>query len=129
MQRYGVPLYVTSVGDNDFDFAVPSLRGGGVTPEEVKLIGADGNRSAYQRIRAGGQYQVVTISEPFEQQAYQAIDEFNRAFHKEPWSGFVQQPFLVTAENVNAEGGEKDMFFPSNGYKERYLAIWGAAAK
>ena len=64
-----------------------------------------------------------------EQQAYQAIDEFNRAFHKQEWSGFVQQPFLVTADNVNAEGGEKDMFFPSNGYKEHYLAIWGAAGK
>jgi ribose transport system substrate-binding protein len=129
VQRYGVPLYVTSVGDNDFDFAVPSLRGGGVSPDDVKLIGADGNRSAYQRIRAGGQYQVVTISEPFEQQAYQAIDEFNRAFHGEKWSGFVQQPFLVTAANVNAEGGEKDMFFPGNGYREHYLKIWGVAGK
>jgi ribose transport system substrate-binding protein len=129
VQRYGVLLYVTSVGDNDFDFGVPSLRGGGVGPSDVKLIGADGNRSAYQRIRAGGQYQVVTISEPFEQQAYQAIDEFNRAFHGEPWSGFVQQPFLVTAENVNAEGGEKDMFFPSNGYREKYVKIWGMANK
>ena len=98
VQRYGMPLYVTSVGDNDFDFAVPALRGGGVDPADVKLIGADGNRSAYQRIRAGGEYQVVTISEPFEQQAYQAIDEFNRAFHQQQWSGFVQQPFLVTGD-------------------------------
>jgi ribose transport system substrate-binding protein len=126
VQRFGVPLYVTSVGDNDFDFAVPSLRAGGVTPDQVKLIGADGNRSAYERIRAGGQYQVVTVSEPFEEQAYQAIDEFNRAFHGEQPSGFVQLPFLVTQENVNAEGGEKNMFFPSNGYKEQYLKMWGA---
>ena len=86
-------------------------------PDDVKLIGADGNRSAYERIRAGGQYQVVTVSEPFEQQAYQAIDEFNRAFHGEKRSGFVQPPFLVTAANVNAEGGEKNMFFPGNGYE------------
>jgi ribose transport system substrate-binding protein len=53
VQRYGLPLYVTSVGDNDFDFAVPSLRAGGVPTEQVQLIGADGNRSAYGRIRAG----------------------------------------------------------------------------
>jgi len=36
----------------------------------VKLVGADGNRSAYDRIRKGGQYQTVTVSEPIELQAY-----------------------------------------------------------
>jgi ribose transport system substrate-binding protein len=127
VQRYGLPLYVTSVGDNDFDFAVPALRTGGVDPEQVKLIGADGNRSAYGRIRKGGEYQVVTVSEPFEMQAYQAIDEFNRAFNGAPPSGFVQAPFLVTKDNVDSEGGEQDMFFPSNGYKDEYLKIWGVA--
>ena len=81
VQRFGLPLYATSVGDNDWDFAVPVLRSGGVDPDQVKLIAADGNRSAYDRIRKGGQYQVVTVSEPIELQAYQAIDELNRAFH------------------------------------------------
>jgi ribose transport system substrate-binding protein len=127
VQRYGLPLYVTSVGDNDFDFAVPALRAGGVANDQVKLIGADGNRSAYGRIRAGGQYQVVTVAEPFELQAYEAIDQFNRAFHKQPPSDFIQPPFLVTHANVNTEGGDKDMFFPGNGYKAHYLQIWGAA--
>ena len=127
VQRYGLPLYVTSVGDNDFDFAVPALRAGGVSTDDVKLIGADGNRSAYERIRAGGQYQTVTVAEPFELQAYEAIDQFNRAFHKEAPSDFIQPPFLVTHANVNSEGGEKNMFFPGNKYKENYLKIWGAA--
>jgi ribose transport system substrate-binding protein len=127
VQRYGLPLYVTSVGDNDFDFAVPALRAGGVSPDAVKLIGADGNRSAYGRIRAGGQYQTVTVAEPFELQAYEAIDQFNRAFNKQPPSDFIQPPFLVTHDNVNREGGDKDMFFPSNSYKEHYLKIWGVS--
>lgn len=127
VQRYGLPLYVTSVGDNDFDFAVPSLRAGGVPVEQVKLIGADGNRSAYTRIRAGDQYQVVTVAEPFELQAYEAIDQFNRAFNKQPASDFIQPPFLVTHANVDTEGGSKDMFFPGNDYKSRYLKLWGAA--
>src|SRR5258708_7479853 len=74
VQRFGLPLYATSVGDNDWDFAVPVLRAGGVDPEQVKLIAADGNRSAYDRIRKTGQYQTVTVSEPIELQAYQAID-------------------------------------------------------
>jgi ribose transport system substrate-binding protein len=127
VQRFGPPFYVTSVGDNDFDFAVPVLRAGGVDPAQVKLIGADGNRSAYDRIRKGGQYQAVTVSEPIELQAYQAIDELNRAFHGQPSSGFVQPPFLVTKDNIHLEGGDQNTFTPSNDYKKHYLQIWGVA--
>lgn len=125
VQRFGLPLYVTSVGDNDLDFAVPALRAAGVPPDQAKLIGADGNRSAYERIRKGNQYQTVTVSEPIELQAYQAIDEFNRAFNKTPPSGFVQPPYLVTPANVNEAGGTKNIFVPDNDYKKHYLQIWG----
>ncbi len=125
VQRFGLPIYITSVGDNDLDFAVPSLRASGVPLAKAKLIGADGNRSAYERIRKGNQYQVVTVSEPIELQAYQAIDEFNRAFDKAPPSGFVQPPYLVTPENVNTEGGKQDIFVPDNDYKAHYLKLWG----
>jgi ribose transport system substrate-binding protein len=127
IQRFGLPLYATSVGDNDFDFAVPVLRSGGVSGDQAKLIGADGNRSAYDRIRKGGQYQAVTVSEPIELQAYQAIDELNRAFHGDKPSGFVQPPFLVTKENIHSEGGDKNTFIPSNDYKKHYMEIWGVA--
>ena len=125
VQRFGLPLYATSVGDNDWDFAVPVLRSGGVAPDQAKLIAADGNRSAYDRIRKGDQYQVVTVSEPIELQAWQAVDELNRAFHGAPPSGFVQPPFLVTKDNIHAEGGDQNTFIPSNDYKKHYLAIWG----
>jgi len=127
VQRFGLPLYGTSVGDNDWDFAVPVLRSGGVDPSQAKLIGADGNRSAYDRIRKGDQYQTVTVSEPIELQAYQAIDELNRAFHGQPPSGFVQPPFLVTKENIHSEGGDQNTFIPSNDYKKHYAEIWGVA--
>jgi ribose transport system substrate-binding protein len=127
LQRFGVPIYITSVGDNDLDFAIPALRSAGVSPDQAKLIGADGNRSAYERIRRGNDYQTVTVSEPIELQAYQAIDEFNRAFNKAPPSGFVQPPYLVTAANVNTEGGKQDVFIPDNNYKNHYLKIWGVA--
>ena len=125
IQRFGLPIYITSVGDNDLDFAIPALRAAGVTPEQAKLIGADGNRSAYERIRKGNQYQTVTVSEPIELQAYQAVDEFNRAFNKAPPSGFVQPPYLVTRANVDQAGGTKDIFVPENGYKAHYLKLWG----
>lgn len=125
VQRFGLPFYGTSVGDNDWDFAVPTLRQGGVSPDQVKLIGADGNKSAYARIRKGGQYQVVTVSEPFELQAWQAIDELNRAFHGQKPSGFVQAPYLVTPRNIDSEGGPRNLFIPANNYKQHYLHIWG----
>ena len=98
---------------------------GGIDPDQVKLVAADGNRSAYDRIRKGDQYQTVTVSEPIELQAWQAVDELNRAFHNEPPSGFVKPPFLVTKENINAEGGDKNTFIPSNNYKQHYLDVWG----
>ena len=59
VQRFGLPLYATSVGDNDWDFAVPVLRSG-VDTAQAKLIAADGNRSAYDRIRKGDQSETVT---------------------------------------------------------------------
>jgi ribose transport system substrate-binding protein len=68
------------------------------------------------------------VSEPIELQAYQAIDELNRALNKMPPSGFVQPPYLVTRANVSREGGEKDIFVPANHYKEHYLRIWSVAA-
>ncbi|HTW26737.1 MAG TPA: substrate-binding domain-containing protein [Acetobacteraceae bacterium] len=127
VQKYGTPLYITSVADYTADFQVPALRAGGVDPSQVILVSADGNKSAYERIRAGGQYQMVTASEPYGLQGYQAVDELNRAFHHEKPSGFVQTPYLVTPDNINAEGGDKNTFVPSNHYQEHYLKIWGAS--
>jgi ribose transport system substrate-binding protein len=60
-------------------------------------------------------------------QAYQAVDEINRAIQGQPPSGFVQAPYLVTPDNVNAEGGDKNAFVPTNDYKRRYLALWGVS--
>lgn len=125
VQEYGPPLYITSVADYTADFQVPALRAGGVDPAEVILVAADGNRSAYDRIRAGDQYQLVTASEPYELQGFQAIDELNRAFHGEPPSGWVQEPYLVTVENIDAEGGDQNGFKPSNDYKANYKQLWG----
>ena len=124
VQKYGAPLYVTAVADYTLDFQVPALRSAGVPTADIKLIGADGQRSAYDRIR-NGEYQTVTVSEPVEMQAYQAVDELARALAGKAPSGFVQAPYLVTPTNVDAEGGDKNAFVPTNGYKARYLALWG----
>jgi ribose transport system substrate-binding protein len=82
-------------------------------------------RSAYERIRAGNQYQQVTVSEPHPEQGYQVIDEFSRAFSGQPPSGWHQRPYLVTPQNVDAEGGKQNRFIPSNGFAEQYQKLWG----
>ena len=125
VQKYGTPLYITSVADYTADFQVPALRAGGVPSEQVILVSADGNRSAYERIRAGNQYQQVTVSEPHPEQGYQVIDEFSRAFSGQPPSGWHQRPYLVTPQNVDAEGGKQNRFIPSNGFAEQYQKLWG----
>jgi ribose transport system substrate-binding protein len=58
-------------------------------------------------------------------QAFQAIDELNRAFNGEEPSGFVQDPYLVTPDNIDREGGDQNTFIPSNGYEEKYFELWG----
>jgi ribose transport system substrate-binding protein len=126
VQKYGTPLYVTAVADYTLDFQVPALRNAGVDPATVRLVGADGQASAYERIRAG-EYQVVTVSGPVDMQAYQAIDELIRAFAGEPPSGFVQTPYVVTPDNVDLEGGDQNQFIPSNNYRERYKELWGVS--
>jgi ribose transport system substrate-binding protein len=125
VQKYGTPLYITSVADYTADYQIPALRAGGVDPKDVIIVSADGNKSAYDRIRSGNQYQVVTASESFDMNAYQLVDELNRAFHKMPPSGLVQTPYLVSPDNVHLYGGDTNTFIPGNDYEKHYLALWG----
>jgi ribose transport system substrate-binding protein len=89
------------------------------------LISAgDGSVSAYQRIRKG-EYQIGTVPEPLNFQGWQAIDEMNRALSGEKPSGYIAKIHLVTKDNIEADGGDKNHFDPGNGYREKYKAIWG----
>jgi ribose transport system substrate-binding protein len=124
MTHFGTPFYVMTIADYYYDFAVPVLSQGGVATSAVNLVGSDGAPSAYDRIR-NGLYQTATVPEPAEEQAYQAIDEFNRAFNGQPPSDYIPPAFLVTAQNIHAQGGDKNQFNPANGYAEHYLDIWG----
>jgi ribose transport system substrate-binding protein len=124
VQSIEKPFYVVAVADYYYDFTVPALRQAGISTNDVKLIGADGTKEAYERVRAGDEYQVVTIPEPIELQSWQAVDELNRAFHKEPPSNFVAPVHVVTKDNVDSEGGKDNQFRPSNNYKQIYTKIW-----
>lgn len=127
LQRFGGNLgYILTFNEVYFDFAVPTLKAAGIDPASPPhLVAAgDGSESAYQRIR-NGQYQVATVPEPAVMHGWQLIDELNRAFAGEAPSGFVTKVHLVTKANVDADGGDKNRFEPSNNYRDHYKAIWG----
>lgn len=121
---YGTPLYILTIADVYYDYAAAALAAGGVDPADVKLIGADGTEAAYARIRTGD-YQVVTVPEPGSMFGYMAVDALNRLFAGEEPDPYMPSIFLVTPENVDAEGGDQNMFVPSNNFAEEYAKIWG----
>src|ERR1700756_540550 len=127
LQKYGAKwTYSLAINDLYFDFMGPSLAAAGMkgdgTPKAISA--GDGSESAFQRIRAK-QYQAGTVPEPLNEQGWQLVDELNRAFNKQPWSGFVSGIHLVTANNIAYDGGPKNIFDPDNGYRDQYKAIWG----
>jgi ribose transport system substrate-binding protein len=123
VSNYGSHFYAMTVGDNDWDFAVPALAAGGVSPTNgPQLIGSDGIASAYQRIR-NQQYQVATVPEPAQEEAYYAIYQMNRAFHGMAPDSWYPPIYLVTHANVNAEGGSQNAFDPSNNYAQHFVNL------
>jgi ribose transport system substrate-binding protein len=122
--KYGTGWYVMTIYDGYYDFGIPALRTGGVGPDQVMLVGSDGTKEAYDRIRTG-QYQVATVPEPPSLQAYQALDDAVRAAAGMDPANWTQPVFLVTKENIDIEGGPDSIFVPSNDFKNRYLALWG----
>jgi len=127
LQKYG-DQWTHSLAINDlyFDFMGPSLAaaGKGGTDAPINVAAGDGSESAYQRIRAG-QFQKVTVAEPLNLQGWQLVDELNRAFAGEKWSGYLSPLHVVTADNVEFDGGPENAFDPDNGYRDEYKKIWG----
>ena len=127
LQRHG-DAWTHSIAINDiyFDFMGPSLAAAGIPGEgkPIAVAAGDGSESAYQRIRSG-QYQAVTVAEPLNLQGWQLVDELNRAIQKADWSGYTSPMHVVTAENIEFDGGPANRFDPENGYRDQYVKIWG----
>ncbi|RLV10434.1 sugar ABC transporter substrate-binding protein [Streptomyces griseocarneus] len=112
-----------SVAINDVYFAdaAPALRAArreGAGPP-YNIGAGDGDPSAFQRIDSR-QFQAATVPEPLQQQGWQIVDEFNRAFAGEPASGYVAPVHLTTAAN----SGWATTWDPP-GYRAAYRRIWG----
>jgi ribose transport system substrate-binding protein len=127
LQKYGAK-WTDSLAINDiyYDFMGPSLEDAGIdgNGRPRAVAAGDGSKSAYERIRAG-QYQSVTVAEPLNLQGWQLVDELNRAFAGQPWSGYVSPFHVVTAANIAYDGGPRNMFDPDNHYRDHYKFIWG----
>jgi len=127
LQRFPGQLnWMLAINDLYFDFAVPSLRSANIPAVgAISLVSAgDGSISAYQRIRVG-QYQVATVPEPLNLHGWMAVDELNRAFSGDKWSGYVPGVHLVTKDNIGKDGGPQNRFDPDNKYRDEYRKIWG----
>ncbi len=127
--EYGTDWSAMTIYDDIWNFCTPSLGDAGVGPGDVALVASDGTEAGYTRIR-DGQYQVATVPEPAELQAYMAIDDAIRAMAGEAPAGWDQPVFIhfkdgIHGDNLAIEGGDQGQFFPSNDYKNRYLELWG----
>jgi ribose transport system substrate-binding protein len=127
LQKFGAK-WTDSLAINDiyYDFMGPSLEDAGIdgTGNPKAVAAGDGSKSAYERIRAG-QYQSVTVAEPLNLQGWQLVDELNRAFAGQKWSGYVSPFHVVTQANIGFDGGPQNAFDPDNHYRDHYKAIWG----
>ena len=127
LQRYGEKwTYTLAINDLYYDFIGPPLISAGRDPggPPVNISAGDGSNSAYERIRSG-QYQAATVPEPLLLHGWQVIDELNRDFSGQKASGYVAPVHLVTAKNVELDGGKKDNYDPDDHYREAYARIWG----
>jgi ribose transport system substrate-binding protein len=124
VQKYPKPFYVMTCCDVYYDFAVVPLQTAHVPTSDVRLLGMDAPPTAYARIRSG-KYEVVSVPEPQEEQAYQAIDELNRAIQHQKPSTYVPPTYLVTKANVNQAGGPQSQYKPAYPFAANYLKIWG----
>ncbi len=126
LQRFG-DKWTHSLAINDlyFDFMGSALTAAGKKGDGYpKAVSAgDGSEAAYQRIRSK-RFQAGTVPEPLNMQGWQIVDEMNRAFSKQAWSGYVPKVHLVTVDNVGKDGGPKNVFDPDNGYRNAYRKIW-----
>lgn len=127
LQRYGEDLtYMLGINDLYFDFGAPALEAAGRDPAgpPYNLSAGDGSESAYQRIRDNS-FQVGTVPEPLNLHGWQLVDELNRAFAGETWSGYVTPVHLVTPDNIEFDGGPKNVYDPENDYRDAYTSLWG----
>jgi len=126
MKRHGKKwTHVIAVNDLYLDLLTAPSAATIVADNKLQAVSAgDGSASAYQRIRDKN-VQIGTTPEPFTLQAWQLIDEINRAASGLSPSGYTTPIYVVTKQNLAFHGGAQNSFEPDNGYQAAYKKIWG----
>ncbi len=114
--------YSVAINDLYFDNAATPLRAAGKNGGGAPFnVGAgDGSEAAFQRV-ASKSFQAATVPEPLNEQGWQIVDEFNRAFSGQDASGYVAPVHVTDTSNV----GTTTSWDPDNGYQDQYKKIWG----
>jgi ribose transport system substrate-binding protein len=125
LARYGSRwTYALAINDIYFDYAAPVLTQAGIPSAAMAMLSAgDGSESAFLRIRTGT-FQTGTVAEPLNLHGWQLIDEMNRLLAGQGVTDYVFPVHLVTADNIAADGGDRLLYDPANGYRDIYRRIW-----
>lgn len=125
LARYGRRwTHALAINDIYFDYAAPVLTQAGLPDTAMAMLSAgDGSESAFLRIRART-FQTGTVAEPLNLHGWQLVDEMNRLLAGQSVTGYVFPVHLVTAGNIAADGGDRLLYDPANGYRDIYRRIW-----
>jgi len=125
LARYGKQwTYALAVNDIYFDYAAPVLTQAAMPNTAMAMLSAgDGSESAFLRIQTGS-FQTATVAEPVNLHGWQLVDEMNRLFAGGSVTDYVFPVHLVTADNIAADGGDRLLYDPANGYRDVYRRIW-----
>ena len=123
LQKYGSKFtYMLAINGNYFAGSRAALVDAGLkgTDAPHAVAAGDGDAAEFQRIR-NQDYQDASVAEPLYLQAWQLIDELNRAIAGQPASGYLAPPALITKANVPSGS----VFDPNSGYRDNFKTIWG----
>lgn len=112
-----------AINDLYFDYLQAILDVPNASELPKSISAGDGSREAYRRIRTG-LYQQATVPEPLLLQAWQIVDELNRAFNKQNSSQYSAPLVLVDKENINVFTTDSDIFEPGIDYRSHFKALW-----
>jgi ribose transport system substrate-binding protein len=116
--------YALAINDIYFDYAAAELTRAGRASRSLSMLSAgDGSAAAFLRIQAGT-FQTGTVAEPLNLQGWQLVDELNRLLAHQQVTGYVSPVHLVTARNIEFDGGLLGQYDPDNGYRTIYRGIW-----
>jgi ribose transport system substrate-binding protein len=123
LQKYGDKFtYMLAINGNYFAGSRAALVDAGKkgTDAPHAVAAGDGDAAEFQRIR-NQDYQDASVAEPLYLQAWQLIDELNRAIAGQPASGYLAPPALITKANVPTGS----VFDPASGYRDNFKKLWG----